>query len=244
MLFEDQGREIACMIVEPVAGNMGVVLPKDGYLADLRELTRKYGILLIFDEVITGFRLSYGGAQELYNVIPDITTLGKIIGGGLPVGAYGGKREIMEMVSPLGPVYQAGTLSGNPVAVAAGLRTLRLLRDRNPYPLLEQRMAHLANALRDVADRHGIDIEINRVGSLMTPFFTKETVVDYMTAKTSDTGKYAAFFHAMLNEGVYLAPSQFEAAFLSTAHSDDDITHTIDAANRALEATTLMPFDR
>lgn len=234
MLFEQVGREIACLIIEPVAGNMGVVIPNPGYLADLRELTHKYGIVLIFDEVITGFRLSYGGAQKLYDVTPDMTTLGKIIGGGLPVGAYGGKREIMEKVSPVGPVYQAGTLSGNPVAVAAGIETLRILRDENPYPELEAKTTRLADALGDAAGRCGVDLEINQIGSVMTAFFTQEAVVDYATAKTSDTSKFAVFFRGMLEQGIYLAPSQFEAAFVSAAHTDEDISRTIEAAEKTL----------
>ncbi|MCL6588627.1 MAG: glutamate-1-semialdehyde 2,1-aminomutase [Firmicutes bacterium] len=234
MLLESIGREIACIIVEPVAGNMGVVLPKENYLADLRELTHKYGIVLIFDEVITGFRLAYGGAQELYDVIPDLTTLGKIIGGGLPIGAYGGRQEIMEKVAPLGPVYQAGTLSGNPIAVAAGIETLRILRDENPYSTIEKRTSRLADSLAEAAENCGIDVAINQIGSMLTVFFTNENVIDYTTAKTSDTHRYATFFQAMLEEGIYLAPSQFEAAFVSAAHTDEDIVKTIEASKRAM----------
>mgnify|MGYP001039287201 CR=1 FL=1 len=234
MLFDTMGREIACLIVEPVAGNMGVVIPKPGYLEGLRELTHKWGVVLIFDEVITGFRLAYGGAQELYGVIPDMTTLGKIIGGGMPMGAYGGKAEIMQKVAPLGPVYQAGTLSGNPVAVAAGIRTLGILRDEDPYSMLEANTRRLADALAESAERCGVDLEINQIGSMMTAFFTDSAVDDYATAKTADTQRYAAFFRGMLEQGVYLAPSQFEAAFVSTAHTDDDIERTIDASEKAL----------
>ncbi|MDH7480883.1 MAG: glutamate-1-semialdehyde 2,1-aminomutase [Armatimonadota bacterium] len=234
MLLESIGKEIACIIVEPVAGNMGVVLPKENYLADLRELTHKYGIVLIFDEVITGFRLAYGGAQELYGVIPDLTTLGKIIGGGLPIGAYGGRQEIMEKVAPLGPVYQAGTLSGNPIAVAAGIETLRILRDENPYSTIEKRTSRLADSLAEAAGNCGIDVAINQIGSMLTVFFTNENVIDYTTAKTSDTHRYATFFQAMLEEGIYLAPSQFEAAFVSAAHTDEDIDKTIEASKRAM----------
>jgi glutamate-1-semialdehyde 2,1-aminomutase len=237
MLFETMGKEIACCIIEPVAGNMGVVIPKPGYLADLRELTHKCGIVLIFDEVITGFRLSYGGAQVLYGVIPDMTTLGKIIGGGLPVGAYGGKAEIMEKIAPLGPVYQAGTLSGNPVAVAAGIETLSILRDTNPYADLEAKTSRLADGLAESAGRCGVDLVVNQIGSMMTAFFTQEAVVDYPTAKTSDTQRYAAFFRGMLESGVYLAPSRLEAAFVSAAHTDEDIEKTILSAEQALRLT-------
>ena len=234
MLFDQIGGEIACLVVEPVAGNMGVIIPKPGYLEGLRELTHKYGVVLIFDEVISGFRLAYGGAQELYGVTPDLTTLGKIIGGGMPMGAYGGKREIMEQVAPLGPVYQAGTLSGNPVAVAAGIRTLGILRDENPYPMLERNTRRLADALGEAAERCGIDLQVNQIGSMMTAFFTDTAVEDYASAKISDTQRYAAFFRGMLEQGVYLAPSQFEAAFVSTAHTDDDLARTIDASEQAL----------
>lgn len=238
MLFETMGKEIACCIIEPVAGNMGVIPPKPGYLSGLRELTHRYGIVLIFDEVITGFRLSFGGAQDLFGVTPDMTTLGKIIGGGLPVGAYGGRAEIMEQVAPLGPVYQAGTLSGNPVAVAAGIETLSILRDTNPYADLDSKAGKLADSLAESAKKVGADVTVNRVGSMMTAFFTREPVTDYPTAKTSDTQMYARFFRRMLERGVYLAPSQFEAAFVSTAHTDEDIEKTILAAEKALRQTT------
>ena len=233
-IVECDGEKIACVIIEPVAGNMGVVLPNEDYLSDLRELTHRYGILLIFDEVISGFRLAYGGAQELYGVTPDITTLGKIIGGGLPMGAYGGRAEIMQNVAPVGPVYQAGTLSGNPVAVAAGIAALRILRDQNPYAALESKATRLTYGLFEAAESCGVDLEINQIGSMFTAFFTQEPVVDYVTAKTSDTHKYATFFRGMLEAGVYLAPSQFEAAFVSTAHTDEDIAATIEASKKAL----------
>lgn len=232
---ESIGPEIACILIEPVAGNMGVVIPKSSFLGDLRELTNKHGILLIFDEVITGFRLSFGGAQSRFGVIPDITTLGKIIGGGMPVGAYGGRQEIMEQIAPLGPVYQAGTLSGNSVAVAAGIATLRQLRDCNPYDTIEAKTTAMANRLSEVAESCGVDLRVNHIGSMMTAFFTREEVVDYSTAKTSDPSKYARFFRAMLEQGIYLAPSQFEAAFVSTAHTDEDISRTCDAAENALK---------
>jgi len=233
-LLETLGAEIACVVVEPVAGNMGVVPPKENYLADLRELTQKYDIVLIFDEVITGFRLAYGGAQEVYKIVPDMTVLGKIIGGGLPVGAYGGRAEIMEQVAPTGPVYQAGTLSGNPLAVAAGIQTLRILRDENPYPTLEEKTRLLAESVSEAAEECRIDVTVNQIGSMMTVFFTAQPVTDYATARTCDTHQYAAFFNHMLEEGIYLPPSQFETAFVSTAHTHDQIIYTARAACRAL----------
>lgn len=233
-VFRTMGKEIACVVIEPVAGNMGVVIPSPEYLQDLRELTHRYGVLLIFDEVISGFRLAYGGAQELYGVRPDLTTLGKIIGGGLPMGAYGGRAEIMDKIAPTGPVYQAGTLSGNPVAVAAGIQTLSILRDEDPYDELEAKASRLADGMAEAAGNCGIDLEVNQIGSMMTAFFTQESVDDYATARTSDTEKYAGFFRAMLESGVYLAPSQFEAAFVSTAHTDEDISQTIEAAEKSM----------
>lgn len=223
-LFEENGSEIAAVIVEPVAANMGVVLPENGFLEFLREITLNYGAVLIFDEVITGFRLGLGGAQEYFDVKPDITTLGKIIGGGLPVGAYGGRREIMEMVSPAGPVYQAGTLSGNPIAVTAGIETLKILQeDISVYERLEQKTALLEQTVKKTA---GETVCVNRIGSLMSIFFTTEKVSDYATAVASDTKCYAEYFAWLLEHGIYTAPSQFEAMFLSDAHTKEDIDKT------------------
>ncbi len=233
-LFRRQGDRIAAVIVEPVAGNMGVVLPAPGFLEGLREVTRAHGALLIFDEVITGFRIAYGGAQALYGVRPDLTCLGKIIGGGLPVGAYGGARAIMERVAPLGGVYQAGTLSGNPLAVAAGLAALRALADRRAYPRLEALGARLEQGLREGAAKVGVPLTVNRVGSMLTAFFCAGPVRDYASARQADTARYARFFQAMLARGVYLAPSQFEAAFVSLAHSEADLDAVARAAAEAL----------
>jgi glutamate-1-semialdehyde 2,1-aminomutase len=235
-LFAARGSEIAALIVEPVAGNMGVVPPAPGFLEGLREVTTQYGALLIFDEVITGFRIAYGGAQELYRVRPDLTCLGKIIGGGLPVGAYGGRRDVMEHVSPLGGVYQAGTLSGNPLAVAAGLAMLRALEDRKGYARLEALGTRLERGLLDAAVKAGVPFTVNRVGSMLTGFFCAGPVTDYGGAKAADTARYARFYHAMLGRGVYLAPSQFEAAFVSLAHSEDDLEHAARAATEAMAA--------
>lgn len=227
-LFEQYGKEIATVVVEPVAANMGVVPPKQGFLEDLREITQQYGALLIFDEVITGFRLSLGGAQEYYGITPDLTTLGKIIGGGMPMAAYGGRREIMEKVAPLGGVYQAGTLSGNPIATTAGITTLRILKENadHIYPQIADATRQLADAARDT---FGDRVQVNQVGSLMSVFFTKEPVVDYDSATSSDTEAYAAYFNAMLQQGIYLAPSQFEAMFVSAVHSKEDLARTIEA---------------
>jgi glutamate-1-semialdehyde 2,1-aminomutase len=233
-LFERWAGEIAAVIVEPIAGNMGVVMPEPGFLERLRELTSQHGALLVFDEVITGFRLCYGGVQTLLAVEPDITCLGKIIGGGLPVGAYGGRREIMEMVAPLGPVYQAGTLSGNPLAMAAGIVTLRALREEAFYERLEIRGLYLEDGLRRAAEEAEVPVRINRAGSLLTMFFTNEVVTDFASAKRADTERYAAYFRSILERGVFLAPSQFEAMFVSAAHSDDDVEATIEAAGAAL----------
>jgi glutamate-1-semialdehyde 2,1-aminomutase len=235
-LFAARGSEIAAVIVEPVAGNMGVVAPAPGFLAALREITAQHGALLIFDEVITGFRVAYGGAQELYSVRPDLTCLGKIIGGGLPVGAYGGRRDVMDHVAPLGAVYQAGTLSGNPLAVAAGLATLEALEDRKAYARLEALGAQLQRGLGDAADKAGVPLTVNRVGSMLTAFFCAGPVRDYAEAKTADTPRYARFYHGMLERGVYLAPSQFEAAFVSLAHAEDDLDLAARAAADAMVA--------
>ena len=232
--FEAYPGEIACVIVEPVAGNMGVVPPRPGFLEGLRELTAEHGALLVFDEVITGFRLCFGGAQRLYGVDPDLTCLGKIVGGGMPVGAYGGRGDVMSSVSPLGPAYQAGTLSGNPVAMSAGIATLERLRDSDTYESLENKTARLADGLeRTLAESETPHI-INRVGSMMTLFFNGNVVTDFNSASASDTKAFARFFHRMMEEGVYLPPSQFEAMFVSTAHDYEDLDATIEATRRAL----------
>jgi glutamate-1-semialdehyde 2,1-aminomutase len=233
--FSAMGEQIACVIVEPVAGNMGVVPPREGFLESLRRVTRAAGALLIFDEVITGFRVGYGGAQGRYRVTPDLTVLGKIIGGGFPLAAFGGRGEIMQVLAPAGPVYQAGTLSGNPVACAAGVATLRLLKAEDPYPRLEQLGAKLEAGLRAGARAAGVALAINRVGSMLTAFFTGATVTDWATATMSSRDHYRDYFHAMLDWGVYLAPSQFEAAFLSAAHTERDIETIVAAAGEAMK---------
>ncbi|MBO0797481.1 MAG: glutamate-1-semialdehyde 2,1-aminomutase [Blastocatellia bacterium] len=233
-VFSEAGAQIAAVIIEPVAGNMGCVPPRENYLAEVRRLTAKHGAVLIFDEVMTGFRVARGGAQEIYGIKPDLTCLGKIIGGGLPVGAFGGRLEIMDQVAPVGPVYQAGTLSGNPLAVTAGLTTLRLLKSLNPYPQLERAAAHLVEGMSQAAGEAGIATVSNRVGSMFTAFFTKDAVTDWTSANRSNRERYARFFHAMLAEGVYLAPSQFEAGFVSAAHSEEIIERTIAASRKAL----------
>ncbi len=225
--------QIAALILEPVVGNMGCVLPKEGYLQGLRDICTKEGIVLIFDEVMTGFRLAKGGAQERFGVTPDMTTLGKIIGGGMPVGAYGGKAEIMNCVSPLGPVYQAGTLSGNPIAMAAGLTMLHHLNDHpEVYTQLENTGNQIVSGIRAILDKLNLDYQINHIGSMYSLFFTNTPVTDFETAKTSDTAKFGKYFHGMLNRGIYLAPSQYEALFLSTALSPENITEIL-AANEA-----------
>ncbi len=222
--------DLACIIVEPVAGNMGVVLPKYGFLETMREITRRRRILLIFDEVITGFRLCYGGFQNLAGIDPDLTCLGKIIGGGLPVGAFGGRRDIMEHLAPVGPVYQAGTLSGNPVAMSAGLATLKILdKNRDGYNGLERKTASLCEEMKKCFDQANVPIQINRIGSMFTVFFNYGEVADFHTAGKSDTNRFARYFNGMLGRGINLAPSQFEAVFVSFAHTDGDIGKTLDA---------------
>lgn len=230
------GADLAAVIVEPVAGNMGCVAPREGYLEALREITRRTGALLIFDEVITGFRLAQGGAQQLFGIVPDLTCLGKIIGGGLPVAAYGGRAEIMDHVAPVGPVYQAGTLSGNPLAMAAGCAALDALKDHGTYERLDALTIRLQVGLARAAQAAGVMLTVNRVGSMVTPFFCRGPVSDYDSAKTSDTALYARFFHGMLERGVYLPPAQFETAFVSLAHSQTDIDETLVAASAALRA--------
>jgi glutamate-1-semialdehyde 2,1-aminomutase len=225
--------DIAAVIIEPIVGNMGCVPPLPGYLEAVRNLTRDHGALLIFDEVMTGFRIARGGAQERYGITPDITTLGKIIGGGLPVGAYGGSREIMNNIAPAGPIYQAGTLSGNPLSMTAGLVTLRRLRDKSVYDRLEASSRKLCDGLTAAAREAGVTTTTNRVASMWTSFFTSDPVVDWDSANKCDRQLYGKFFHAMLEEGVYLAPSQFEAAFVSLAHTDDIIEQTLEAARKS-----------
>jgi glutamate-1-semialdehyde 2,1-aminomutase len=234
-LASREGERIACIIVEPVAGNMGCVPPGPGFLEGLRGVCDQYGIVLIFDEVMTGFRVAYGGAQERYQIKPDLTCLGKVIGGGLPVGAYGGKLAIMEKIAPLGPIYQAGTLSGNPLAMVAGIETLRLLSKPGVYKTLEKLSAELEKGLTEAASEAGVPTTINRVGSMFTSFFTGQKVRDFTSAKTSDTTRFGNFFRGMLKNGVNLAPSQFEAAFLSLAHTRTDISKTVEAARKSLK---------
>ncbi len=234
-LFQARGREIGAVIVEPVAGNMGCVLPASGFLQTLREQTEKYGALLIFDEVITGFRIAYGGAQERFGVRADLTTLGKIIGGGLPVGAYGGLAKLMAMIAPDGPVYQAGTLSGNPLAVSAGLAALRLLREEGTYARLEALGAKLGDGLAQAAAEAGVPVQVNRCGSMLTVFFSKKPVTDFTSAKRSDTAAFARFHRALLEREVYWPPAQFEAAFVSLVHTEEDIEHTLAAARDAFQ---------
>ena len=234
--FKKWKGRVAAVIVEPVAANMGVVLPKPGFLRRLRELTSRHGALLIFDEVITGFRLCCGGYQRLCGIDPDLTVLGKIVGGGLPLAAYGGRKDVMRLVAPLGPVYQAGTLSGNPVAVAAGRETLRLLKALNPYAELEERTLILAEGIRRTALALGISVTVNSAGSMFTVFFTEHPVTDYASAKLADPGRYGSFFRALLERGIYFPPAQWEAAFLSTAHSRGDLARAGKAVGQALRS--------
>jgi glutamate-1-semialdehyde 2,1-aminomutase len=234
-LVADNRDQVACVILEPIAGNMGTVPPVEGFLEGLRTLCDKEGIVLIFDEVMTGFRVAYGGAQQLYGVTPDITTLGKIIGGGLPVGAFGGKNEIMSLLSPSGGVYQAGTLSGNPLAMAAGIATLNILRQNGFYDKLEEKSSRLAEGMAGAAKKSGRPLQTTRVGSMFCMFFAQDEVHDWTSAAASDTEAFARYFRSMLEQGIYLAPSQFETAFVSIAHSDEDIERTITAAEKALK---------
>jgi len=234
-MIETKWRSIACVIVEPVVGNIGCVLPRPGFLEALRKLTRKHGIVLIFDEVMTGFRVSFGGAQAFYGIKPDMTCLGKVIGGGLPVGAYGGKKEIMSMISPEGPVYQAGTLSGNPLAMTAGIETIRQLSRPGAYGLLEKKSGMLEAALVKAAKMAGVKTRFYRAGSMFCTYFTDQEVYDYRTAKTADTGKFSKFFSQLLERGINVAPSQFEAGFMSLAHTEKDIDNTAKAVFEALK---------
>ena len=232
--FRSRGSDIAVLILEPVCGNMGVVVPTEEFLQTARQLCDRHGTLLCFDEVMTGFRVAYGGAQQLFGVTPDLTMLGKIIGGGMPVGAYGGRREVMQQVSPVGPVYQAGTLSGNPVAMSCGIATLRTLRETNPYPQIEARSKTLCEGIKAAAQRHGLPHSCPRVGSMFTLFFNPDPVTDYDLARESDVKRFARYFRGMLERGVYLPCSQFEANFVSAAHSEEDIARTIADADEAL----------
>jgi glutamate-1-semialdehyde 2,1-aminomutase len=236
--FRRHGDRIAGVLLEPIAGNMGLVTPSAEFLAELRRLTHQYGSLLVFDEVMTGFRLAAGGAQELLGVTPDVTVLGKVVGGGLPVGAYGGRADIMRRIMPAGPVFQAGTLSGNPLAMAAGIATLQELRDRPPYAELDDRTAGLCAGLSDAARSAGVPHQINRCGSMWTLFFSDKPVVDLDTARASDTARFGRFFWEMMDRGVYLPCSQFEAAFVSTAHTREHADTTVAAARAALAALT------
>jgi glutamate-1-semialdehyde 2,1-aminomutase len=235
-LFEANPKEIAAVIVEPVAGNMGVVPPQEGFLQGLRSVTEREGALLIFDEVMTGFRVHPGGAQELYDIEPDLTTLGKVIGGGLPVGAYGGKRSVMEHVAPVGPMYQAGTLSGNPLAMTAGIETLKRLRDQAPWEQMESLAERLGEGMRERASNSGVALQTTRVGTMFSAFFNARTPVDWESVSASDTDRFALYFSEMLARGVYIAPSQFEAGFISTEHGEEEIEATLRAAENAFAA--------
>jgi glutamate-1-semialdehyde 2,1-aminomutase len=233
--FKTHRGQLAAALIEPVVGNMGVVPAKEGFLKRLRELTEEQGTVLLFDEVITGFRVAYGGAQELYGIRADLTTLGKVIGGGLPVGAYGGKASLMDLVAPSGPVYQAGTLSGNPLAVAAGSKTLEILRRPGTYELLESLGKRMADGILSQAKRTGVPLSVNRIGSMMTAFFSSDSVTDYASAKKSDAALFARFFGALLKCGVYFPPSQFESIFVSTAHSNNDIDRAVEWIGESLD---------
>ena len=234
-IFVHEGEDIAAVILEPVTGNMGVVLPEPGFLSGLRELTAEYGSLLIFDEVMTGFRVSYGGVQEHYKIDPDLTCLGKIIGGGLPVGAYGGKRKFMELIAPSGPVYQAGTLSGNPLAMAAGMAILKLLQKPGVYDDLGKRTFRLADGIKRLAQAAGLPLAVNMIGAMFSVFFTAENVRDFRSACTSNGDIFARYFRGMLERGIYLAPSQYEAVFLSIVHTDDDVDFTLEQVSKVLK---------
>lgn len=234
-VMDEKGDQVACVIVEPVAGNMGLVPPAAGFLEKLRAETKKHGVILIFDEVMTGFRVAYGGAQTRYGITPDLTCFGKVIGGGLPVGAYGGKIELMSQIAPQGSVYQAGTLSGNPLAMIAGIATLKQLKKEGVYESLEQKSARLATGLAAAAQNSGIAARVDHVGSMLGMFFTGQEVTNFEDAKTCDLKRFSAFYQGMRQEGIYIAPSQFEVLFVSAAHSDEDIDATIEAAQRVLE---------
>jgi glutamate-1-semialdehyde 2,1-aminomutase len=234
-VINEEWKSIACVIIEPVVGNIGCVLPVPGFLETLRELTKKNGIILIFDEVMTGFRVSFGGAQAYYGIKPDMTCLGKVIGGGLPVGAYGGRKDIMSMVSPLGPVYQAGTLSGNPLAMTAGIETIKILSKGKTYKKLEYIAGLLEKGLIDAAEMAGVKTKFYRAGTMFCTYFTETDVIDYKTAKTSDTSKFSMFFSGILKKGINLAPSQFEAGFISLAHTEKDVEKTVRAAYEAFK---------
>ena len=232
--MDEIGEQVACVILEPVAGNMNCIPPVEGFLPGIRELCDRHGAVLIFDEVMTGFRVALGGAQSLYNITPDLTTLGKVIGGGMPVGAFGGKREIMEYIAPLGPVYQAGTLSGNPIAMTAGLKTLELIAADGFFEALADKVSYLVNGVLDAASRHNIAMTANHVGGMFGLFFSDKPVSSFEQATQCNIEQFKAFFHGMLNEGVYLAPSAYEAGFVSAAHSQEDLDNTIAAADRVL----------
>lgn len=234
-IFERDPEGIACVIIEGAPGNMGVVLPSDGFVDGLRDITKKYGALLIMDEVMSGFRLCYGGAQKVYTVDPDLTCLGKVIGGGLPVGAFGGKREIMERLSPVGPVYQAGTLSGNPIAMTAGIETLKLLQKKGTYEKLFKTTETICNGIEEIAKKAGVPVRINVAGSMFTVFFTDKPVKNYQDAKGCDLARFAKYFTRMLKNGVYLPPSQFEAAFVSMAHTGTDVEKTLEAVKKSFK---------